>query len=359
MTIFAGRKAMPIKVNCPSCGMLVQAPDEAAGKMGRCPKCNSKFAIPAAAPGQEAYLEPEILPPAAQAGPYSAAPYPSTSGKAIASLVLGLLSLLFCLLTGIPAIILGALAISSINRSRGELTGKGMAVAGICLGGVSVLFIPIIAAIAIPSLLSAKLAANEATTVGSLKTIATQQAVFKQSGQVDQNENGNGEYGLLGELCGELAMRPATTRIASPPFISQQFRTGGNMGNGTAQKSGYFFKIYLSNATAADPTLTGSDRELGGSATMGGPKASDEAIKLQEQSFVIYAWPADLHNTGERAFVVTEWAQVYTTRMEARKYSGADGPSADAAFVGPVFGNKISSAGTPGNDGNVWIPVGG
>jgi type IV pilus assembly protein PilA len=99
-----------------------------------------------------------------------------TSGKAIASLVLGICIFILGFLTGIPAIIFGHLAKSDIKKSGGRLQGEGMALAGLILGYLSIVFIPfilIIAAIAIPNLLRAKIAANEAAAVGSLRTIMT------------------------------------------------------------------------------------------------------------------------------------------------------------------------------------------
>jgi hypothetical protein len=73
-------------------------------------------------------------------GPAKGGP-PWTSGMAIASLVLGICSFL-CLgfLTGIPAIILGALGLVKIEQSRGDLKGKGMAIAGIVMGGIGTVF---------------------------------------------------------------------------------------------------------------------------------------------------------------------------------------------------------------------------
>jgi hypothetical protein len=38
---------MPIRVTCPNCGNVLTAPDAAAGKRGKCPKCKSAVAIPA------------------------------------------------------------------------------------------------------------------------------------------------------------------------------------------------------------------------------------------------------------------------------------------------------------------------
>src|SRR5690348_1515913 len=58
----------------------------------------------------------------------------ATSGKAIASLVLGICVFLFSILTGIPAIIFGHLAKADIRKSGGRLEGDGMALAGLILG---------------------------------------------------------------------------------------------------------------------------------------------------------------------------------------------------------------------------------
>jgi hypothetical protein len=60
--------------------------------------------------------------------------YPATqaSGLAIASLVLGILSLLGCLFfAAVPGVICGHLAISAIRRSQGRITGEGLALAGL------------------------------------------------------------------------------------------------------------------------------------------------------------------------------------------------------------------------------------
>lgn len=66
------------------------------------------------------------------------APQPETNNLAIASLVLGILSLLgMGPLTGIPALITGAMALKNP-------AGKGMAVAGLIMGGISTLFVLLI-----------------------------------------------------------------------------------------------------------------------------------------------------------------------------------------------------------------------
>src|SRR5438552_4054596 len=67
-------------------------------------------------------------PPPVMSGP-AAFPPPSakTSGMAIASLVLGILG--FCGITAIVGLILGIVGLNQINRSNGQIRGKGLAVA--------------------------------------------------------------------------------------------------------------------------------------------------------------------------------------------------------------------------------------
>ncbi len=63
-----------------------------------------------------------------------------SSGLAIASLVLGILGFFTLGLTSIPAAISGHLSLSKIKKSAGAIAGRGMAVAGLVLGYVSLVF---------------------------------------------------------------------------------------------------------------------------------------------------------------------------------------------------------------------------
>jgi type IV pilus assembly protein PilA len=102
-----------------------------------------------------------------------------TSGKAIASLVCGLL--FFIPLAFIAAIIFGHIALSEIRKSAGRLKGDGLAIAGLVLGYMWVVAIPImliVAAIAIPNLLRARIAANEASAIGGVRTIMTAEIAY-------------------------------------------------------------------------------------------------------------------------------------------------------------------------------------
>ncbi len=71
---------------------------------------------------------------------------PKTSGKAIASLVTGLVGLLticcgFLVVTSIVALVLGFLARKEIRASNGQLKGEGMALTGIITGVVGILMV--------------------------------------------------------------------------------------------------------------------------------------------------------------------------------------------------------------------------
>ena len=82
-----------------------------------------------------------------------------TCGMAIASLVLGILGAVTCGITAIVGLILGIVSLGKIKRSLGQLTGQGLAIAGIIVSGLSILLIPILCllvAIMIPALQRAR-----------------------------------------------------------------------------------------------------------------------------------------------------------------------------------------------------------
>jgi len=85
-------------------------------------------------------MDPEI--PAAQ-------PLPSkTCSFAVISLVAGIGSFCVPILGSVLAIVFGAIALDRIKSSMGALTGHGMAMAGLIMGAVSMVFIPVAAILA-------------------------------------------------------------------------------------------------------------------------------------------------------------------------------------------------------------------
>ena len=61
-----------------------------------------------------------------------------TNGFAVTALVLGLTAFCTVFITGILAVIFGNIALGKIARSHGREKGRGMAIAGIVLGWVSI-----------------------------------------------------------------------------------------------------------------------------------------------------------------------------------------------------------------------------
>lgn len=123
-----------------------------------------------------------IAPPLSPGMPPSLSPDmpPSTSGKAIASLICGVF--FFMLPASIAAVVLGHLSLSEIKKSAGRIQGQGLATAGLVLGylGLAVIPLLIIAAIAIPNLLRARIAANESSALVSLRQINAAEVAYAQ-----------------------------------------------------------------------------------------------------------------------------------------------------------------------------------
>ena len=153
---------MAIVFQC-ECGKQFETRDEDAGRRARCPECQRELVVP-------------------QPNPYAASefaslhevPPTSTSGKAIASFVLGLCSLVMCFFTGVPALLLGVFALNDINNPKKRLRGQGFAITGIVMGSlslVSLVFVPVMLALLLPAVQAAREAARRAQCTNNLKQI--------------------------------------------------------------------------------------------------------------------------------------------------------------------------------------------
>lgn len=121
-----------------------------------------------------------------------------TVGQAIASLVLGILSfLMFGLLTAIPAVICGHVAKSKINSDPENLKGEGQALAGLIMGyvviGFSILIIPLMAAIAIPSFQKARSASIEKVCQNNQRMIEVAKEQYALENNVPDGTSVSGE----------------------------------------------------------------------------------------------------------------------------------------------------------------------
>lgn len=213
---------------------------------------------------------------------------------------------------------------------------------------IVVAIIAILAGIAIPGLVRARISANETSAVGTLKTLATSQEQFKGQRMVDQNASGVGEYGYFQELSGTVACRTPGD-MADPTFLSSHFGTTANGNGGIADKSGYFFQIWLPTAAGA------AQAEAAGVA----PSVVADAVD-QETRWTCYAWPFAAGNSGNRAFVVDQEGMPYQCPNTGAAYEGAAAPVETSAYALPNLAGSIDVNGQGGDGvGGAWVPVGG
>lgn len=124
------------------------------------------------------------------------------TGMAIASLVLGIISLPTLGLLGVGAlagIVLGLVALGRARRHPSEFGGQGLAIGGIVASVLSLLLIVpigIVTAIAIPNLLASRRAANEASAINSMRIVAEAEGIY-------QATRGNGQFGTMANLLEE------------------------------------------------------------------------------------------------------------------------------------------------------------
>jgi len=165
---------------------------------------------------------------------------------------------------------------------------------------IVVAIIGIIAAIAVPGLLRARMAGNEASAIGSLRAINSSQQAFSST-------CGNGFYATLLK---DLAIAPTST---GAPFISPDLGAG----NPSVDKSGYTVTM----AAGSDGTAPTTDSC---SKANGGPAAA-----ALISSYYATAVPVTANSTGTRYFWTNTLGTIYT----------------DVVAIGSKLGNQAPSSG--------------
>jgi len=159
-----------------------------------------------------------------------------TSGMAITSLVMGILSIASCgltlILTSPLGLILGLVAMSKIKKSQGQLTGWGLALAGTIVSGVSLLLIPIFAAMLLPALAKAKAKAQTINCVNNLKQLGLAVRLY--------SDDNNDIYPAGTNWCDALMTYAGTPKIYQCP------------GDRAELQSGYAYNSALSGIAEAD-----------------------------------------------------------------------------------------------------------
>ena len=133
---------------------------------------------------------------------------------------------------------------------------------------IVVAIIAIIAAVAIPKLVSARISANENAAIATLRSIAAAQQQLQSSAAIDTDLDGGGEYGYFGELAGADAIRlnTAGTVAANGPLLDPTYLpvAFGNVANGFVERQGYLFQMILPDVLAGGGTIAALIEATGG-----------------------------------------------------------------------------------------------
>jgi type IV pilus assembly protein PilA len=229
---------------------------------------------------------------------------------------------------------------------------------------IVVAVIAAIASIAIPKLLAARMSANEAAAIATLRSLSSSQAQVRASNSIDTDSDGAGEYGYFGELAGTVPLRvnsgggvpgPGLVNIdeLQPPVLAASF--GVVDANGLTARSGYFFRIFLPGPTAGGLT-PGVQENAGGGAQPGNFPHPNNAENL----WSCYAWPVNAGESGNRAFYTDHsGSMLQFVNRSATPYDGTvKVPNFDEALtvVGDMASQpRIGVAG--GADNTTWTPV--
>lgn len=210
---------------------------------------------------------------------------------------------------------------------------------------IILIVIALIVTIALPSLLSSRLSANENSAIGTIRQVLQSQVQFVARKEADLNGNGTGEFGTFGEMSGNVAVRAANggTTFLEPGVVNRSF--GAISPVGEMLRGGYYFRIYLPGAGGEGLI------ELPG----GGADASVDPAKA-EATWCVYAWPANYGSTGRRTFFANQLGDIVFTDSSA--YTGPGAPIAPgAALTLPGPGGNIDgrvAVNQQGRDGNTW-----
>lgn len=210
---------------------------------------------------------------------------PETSGKAIFSLLSGLIVIFFPFSVG--AIVFGYLGLYDIRRSPGRLTGRGLAIAGIVLGYLGVAFTITLIGFGIYAARMAEkgiknrveiqtVAANENSPVSALRALNTAEIAYSQAhraaGYTCSLSDLSGEWGISHDLASGkkngyvFALQGCASAKSDGPIVKYQLAAypAAPVKGGAAYCSDQSDVIRVSrNGSAEDCLKTGT--ELSGS----------------------------------------------------------------------------------------------
>ena len=223
---------------------------------------------------------------------------------------------------------------------------------------IVVAIIAIIASVAIPRLMAARLSANESAAISTLRSLTSAQAQVQSSSAIDTDGDGSGEYAYFGELSGAFPCRVSAAGVPAagvagtdnlnPAVMSAAF---GTIANSMVTRSGYNFQVWLPDGNTPPDGV--AEAAGGGAGVMPGSNNG-------EVMWCAYAWPVTFNQTGNRCFFVNQEGDIYQyNNRGGTVYSTlAAGPAASAIYkIASDISSGIGDITTPPSDGNTWVPV--
>jgi prepilin-type N-terminal cleavage/methylation domain-containing protein len=222
---------------------------------------------------------------------------------------------------------------------------------------IVVAVIAIVASIALPRMMGAKMSANETSAVATLRALVTAQMQTQTAASIDTDGDGIAEYGYLGELAGSAPVRVAVggapaAGVAGVDEIepSPLIQALGRVANGVVTHSGYVFQLWLADAAGAGV----AEDATGGKLAAPFPDSDNSEIY-----WCAYGWPISAGGTGNKAFFVNqEGVVLQSANRGAGAYGGtATPPAFDAAYTGAGDMTSPMANNIVGVDGRTWVPV--
>ena len=141
----------------------------------------------------------------------------------------------------------------------------------------------------LPNLEDARRNANQVAAVATLRNIVSAQAQLQQSGKIDLDQDGTGEYAGFVEMSGAGNGRMYGTLV--PEVLSGAFRVLDKRGR--VSRSGYHFRLYVpgKNGRPIGEPQRGFTKDMGIDA------------ELSERAWCAYAWPVSSKSGGEVLFM--------------------------------------------------------
>jgi prepilin-type N-terminal cleavage/methylation domain-containing protein len=225
---------------------------------------------------------------------------------------------------------------------------------------VVVAVIAIVASVAIPRMLGAKLSANETSAIAVMRAIVAAQMQAQTANSIDSDADGLAEFAYLGELAGTVPARKSIGGVPGPGVVgvdelapSALIAALGRISNGMASRAGYHFRLFLSDNAGA-----GVPEDPNGGKTV----APFPDPNFGETTWCAYGWPIEASTTGNKCYFVNQEGMILeTANRGAGAYTGSvGGPAFDAVFtVAADMTSPISTGpgAPPAVDGRSWVIV--